>query len=134
MNGPQYLISKVVTRASFNFGRVVKEVGLCKYSFTHFPFTNNPTMLKKRIINIIIIIVDLDRAGSRLSNDIAYTQELSRHRQLLNIYDSKPEIDSAWIAPNATIGNSFPILRVLCSWRCDNKQVGVCVVQCDYQS
>jgi hypothetical protein len=31
MKAPQYLISRVVTRANYNIGRVLKEVGLCKY-------------------------------------------------------------------------------------------------------
>jgi len=53
------------------------------------------------------LIIDLDRTGSKLANDIAYTQELSRHRQVMPLYDLVPEIDNAWIAPNATIGKSY---------------------------
>jgi len=31
MKAPQYLLSKVVTRANYNIGRVLKEAGLCKF-------------------------------------------------------------------------------------------------------
>ena len=50
----------------------------------------------------------MDRFGSRLNNDIAYRSLNSRHRQVLPLYDSIPEITDAWVAPNATlVGNVF---------------------------
>lgn len=32
----------------------------------------------------------MDRFGSRMTNDVAYTQDLSRHRQTLPLYDIVP--------------------------------------------
>ena len=49
-----------------------------------------------------------DRFGSRLMYDVAWKQELSRHRQVLPLYDKIPQIHDAWVAPNATlVGNVF---------------------------
>jgi hypothetical protein len=45
----------------------------------------------------------MDRHGSRLCNDIAHMQEMSRHRQQMPIYDSIPQVDQAWVAPNASL-------------------------------
>jgi hypothetical protein len=45
----------------------------------------------------------MDRFGSRMSNDVAYMQELSRHRQTMPLYDVAPQVDNAWIAPNASL-------------------------------
>jgi carbonic anhydrase/acetyltransferase-like protein (isoleucine patch superfamily) len=41
--------------------------------------------------------------GSRLGDDIAYTQKLSRHRNLMAILDTKPMIDNAFVANNSTL-------------------------------
>ena len=50
----------------------------------------------------------MDRFGSRMQNDIAYRAELSRHRQVMPLYDQIPQTKDAWVAPNATIvGNVF---------------------------
>ena len=50
----------------------------------------------------------MDRFGSRLSNDIAYKADLSRHRQVLPLYDQAPQTKDAWIAPNAClVGDVF---------------------------
>ena len=45
----------------------------------------------------------MERVGSRLSDDIAYTQNLSRHKNIMTFYDNTPSIDSAFIAPNSSI-------------------------------
>lgn len=49
----------------------------------------------------------LDRAGSALQGSYAYKEQLSRHRQIMNLKDSKPIIgEDVFIAPSATvIGN-----------------------------
>lgn len=49
----------------------------------------------------------MDRFGSRMQNDIAYAQELSRHRQVMPLYDVVPEVDNAWIAPNASLSTNL---------------------------
>ena len=55
-----------------------------------------------------IFVLAMDRFGSRLHDDVAYTADLSRHRQVLPLYDQVPETRDAWIAPNATVvGNVF---------------------------
>ena len=64
MNTPQYLVGLMVKRANYTVGRVLKEAGLGKYPLD--VFINN--------------IIAMDRFGSRLHNDIAYMQDLSRHR------------------------------------------------------
>jgi carbonic anhydrase/acetyltransferase-like protein (isoleucine patch superfamily) len=38
-----------------------------------------------------------------MGDDIAYTQKLSRHRNIMAIYEAKPSIDNAFIATNSTI-------------------------------
>lgn len=60
--------------------------------------------------------IAMDRFGSRMQNDIAYMQELSRHRQKLPLYDSIPRTDDAWIAPNASLSNYLIQLSRLYSW------------------
>ena len=45
----------------------------------------------------------MDRLGSKIENDIAYLQDLSRHRQILPLYDAVPEASDAWVAPNACL-------------------------------
>ena len=74
MNTPQYLFGVMAKRVNYNVGRVYKEAGLA-----------------------------MDRVGSRLNNDIAYMQDLSRHRQCMPIYNNIPYTEDAWIAPNASI-------------------------------
>ena len=50
----------------------------------------------------------MDRFGSRYQGDVAYQLDYSRHRQVLPIAESVPEVNKAWIAPNATlVGNVF---------------------------
>ena len=53
------IITRAVKRTNYNTGRVLKEAGL-----------------------------NIDRFGSRLMNDVAYMAEMSRHRQLLPLYNS----------------------------------------------
>ena len=38
-----------------------------------------------------------------MSNDIAYLQETSRHRQTMPLYEAVPQTESAWVAPNASL-------------------------------
>lgn len=45
----------------------------------------------------------LDRKGSVLSDDVAFRQQLSRHRSLMNINDSKPKVENAWVASSASL-------------------------------
>jgi acetyltransferase-like isoleucine patch superfamily enzyme len=48
--------------------------------------------------------LELDEHGSRMVNDIAYLEPLSRHRNIMSLYNRHPEISpSAYIAPNATV-------------------------------
>lgn len=43
-----------------------------------------------------------------MQNDIAYRADLSRHRQVLPLYDQVPQIKDAWVAPNAClVGDVF---------------------------
>jgi carbonic anhydrase/acetyltransferase-like protein (isoleucine patch superfamily) len=43
-----------------------------------------------------------------MSNDIAYLQETSRHRQTMPLYEAVPQTENAWVAPNASlIGDVF---------------------------
>ena len=76
---PAAVLNKAIQRARYNTGRIFKEAGLT-----------------------------LDRYGSRMSSDVAYQLDLSRHRQQLPLYDDVPEVNKAWVAPNATlVGNVF---------------------------
>jgi len=74
MNSPAYLVGKISQRVNYNIGKVLKEAGLA-----------------------------MDRFGSRLNNDIGYMQDLSRHRQVMPLYDVVAKIDCAWVAPNASL-------------------------------
>lgn len=38
-----------------------------------------------------------------MTDDIAYTQKLSRHRNTFVMYDSKPVVDFGFVAPNSTL-------------------------------
>jgi hypothetical protein len=88
MNTPKYLLETMVRRGRLGLGRVLKEAGL-----------SGCVML----INCDWFL-DMDRVGSRISNDIAYMEDLSRHRQKLPLYDLLPKTENAFIAPNATLG------------------------------
>lgn len=45
----------------------------------------------------------MDRFGSRLSDDIAYTQTLSRHRNIMALEEVKPSVDFSFVASNSTL-------------------------------
>lgn len=45
----------------------------------------------------------MERFGSKLSNDVAYTQTLSRHRNIMQLDIHKPSVEYSWIAPNSTL-------------------------------
>jgi UDP-3-O-[3-hydroxymyristoyl] glucosamine N-acyltransferase len=47
--------------------------------------------------------LSLDRLGSRYSYDIAFMQKLSRAQTIHPLFDRKPEVKHAWIAPNALL-------------------------------
>jgi carbonic anhydrase/acetyltransferase-like protein (isoleucine patch superfamily) len=87
MNSPAYLIGKMSQRVSYNVGRVMKEAGLA-----------------------------MDRFGSRLSNDVAHMQELSRHRQIMPLYDIAPTVDQAWVAPNASLIGEVLVSKYATVW------------------
>lgn len=58
----------------------------------------------------------MDRFGSRLVNDVAYMQELSRHRQVMPLYDIAPHVDDAWIAPNASLVGEVIVSKYATVW------------------
>lgn len=58
MTSPALILNKAIQRTQYNAGRMLKEAGLA-----------------------------MDRYGSRMSNDVAYQLDLSRHRQILPLYD-----------------------------------------------
>ena len=58
----------------------------------------------------------MDRFGSRLSYDVAYEADLSRHRQLLPLYDCVPSVKNAWVAPNATLVGSVMLSKFATIW------------------
>ena len=58
----------------------------------------------------------MDRFGSRMTNDVAYMQELSRHRQTLPLYDIVPQIDQAWVAPNASLVGEVIVSKYATVW------------------
>ena len=58
----------------------------------------------------------MDRLGSRLSDDIAYTQTLSRHRNLMAIDDVKPTVDYSFVATNATLTGEVNVSAYASIW------------------
>jgi len=58
----------------------------------------------------------MDRFGSRLNNDVGYMQELSRHRQIMPLYDVHSTIDDAWIAPNASLIGEVLVSKYATVW------------------
>ena len=74
MNSPATFVTNSVRRIRFLTGRVLEEMGL-----------------------------SIDRSGSRVMYDIAYKQKLSRHTQKFPLYDHKPDVRNAWVAPNALL-------------------------------
>lgn len=86
-----------VKRAYYNVGKVFKEAGLGKSN-------NILTHYHMHVLTHQLCSLAMDRFGSRIENDVAYMQELSRHRQLMPLYNIIPHVDNAWIAPNAALG------------------------------
>ena len=58
----------------------------------------------------------MDRFGSRMQNDVAYMQELSRHRQQMPLYDVAPHVDNAWVAPNASLIGEVIVSKYATVW------------------
>ena len=58
----------------------------------------------------------MDRFGSRMCNDVAYTADLSRHRKILPLYDQVPEARDAWVAPNATLVGDVFVSKYATIW------------------
>jgi carbonic anhydrase/acetyltransferase-like protein (isoleucine patch superfamily) len=81
------ILNKAMTRTTYNTGRVLKEAGLA-----------------------------MDRFGSRLHNDVAYVADLSRHRQVMPLYDAVPEVKDAWVAPNATVAGNVFVSKYASVW------------------
>ena len=87
MNTPGYFVQRCLTRVKYNLGRVQKEAGL-----------------------------SLDRFGSTLTNDVAYMQDTSRHRQTMPLYDCIPTVKDAWIAPNASLVGNVVVSKWATVW------------------
>lgn len=52
----------------------------------------------------------LDRVGCRLQGNYAFTEELSRHRRVMGLYDKQPAISQdVFIAPNASVIGSVSL-------------------------
>jgi len=51
-----------------------------------------------------------------MTDDIAYTQKLSRHRNVMQIEDSKPQIDFGFIATNSTLSGEVFISPYASVW------------------
>jgi len=47
--------------------------------------------------------IALERLGMRLQGDNAFTEQLSRHRRLMNVGDKKPQVGQAFVAPSASV-------------------------------
>ena len=58
----------------------------------------------------------MDRFGSRLSDDIAYTQTLSRHRNLMALDEVKPQVDYSFVASNATLTGEVNVSAYASIW------------------
>jgi carbonic anhydrase/acetyltransferase-like protein (isoleucine patch superfamily) len=72
----------------------------------HFPTIVSKTLNQTKLIIIRFITEmggDLERKGSKLSNDVAFFQILSRHRKLNPFYDILPTIGNSKISENSTL-------------------------------
>jgi len=58
----------------------------------------------------------MDRFGSRMGNDVAYTFNYSRHRTLMPLYGQIPQAASAWVAPNSTLAGSVILSKYATVW------------------
>jgi carbonic anhydrase/acetyltransferase-like protein (isoleucine patch superfamily) len=87
MNTPGYFITGALQRTRYNTGRVLRELGL-----------------------------QIDRHGSSYTNDIAYQQNLSRHRKELPVYPYRPQTKGAWVAPNASLVGNVQVSQWATIW------------------
>jgi carbonic anhydrase/acetyltransferase-like protein (isoleucine patch superfamily) len=58
----------------------------------------------------------MDRFGSRLSEDISYTQTLSRHRSIMALDEVKPSVDYSFVASNATLTGEVNVSAYASIW------------------
>lgn len=58
----------------------------------------------------------MDRFGSNLTDDVAYTQNLSRHRNLMQVDDTKPSVDFGFVASNSTLAGEVYISPYASVW------------------
>ena len=58
----------------------------------------------------------MDRLGSRLTDDIAYTQTLSRHRNLMALDEVRPTVDYSFVASNATLAGEVYVNAYASVW------------------
>ena len=84
---PATYLQLITQRLQYNAGRFARELGLT-----------------------------MDRYGSRMSNDIAYRLDFTRHRQILPLYDAVPRTKDAWIAPNATLVGNVILSKYATIW------------------
>jgi len=65
----------------------------------------------------IFYLIAMDQYGSKLSKDIAYLEPLSRHRNIMPLYDLSPSIYlNSFVAPNATVIGEVLIGNESCVW------------------
>ena len=62
------------------------------------------------------LLLELDRIGSEFTNDIAFMNESSRHRQMMPLYDCVPNVSNAWVAPNATLVGDVMVSKWATIW------------------
>lgn len=42
--------------------------------------------------------------SQNFGSTVSYLENLTKHRMFVPVYDLRPSVDLAWIAPNATLG------------------------------
>ena len=65
---------------------------------------------------MLSLLLELDRIGSEFTNDIAFLNESSRHRQMMPLYDCVPNVSNAWVAPNATLVGDVMVSKWATIW------------------
>ena len=60
--------------------------------------------------------IDLDRYGSEFTGDVAYRIDFSRHRKILPLQNGIPEVNNAWVAPNATLAGQVTLSKYSTVW------------------
>ena len=58
----------------------------------------------------------MDRYGSKMTYDVAFTQTLSRHRNLMALDENKPIVEYSWIASNSTLVGSVYVGSYASIW------------------